>query len=121
MFRYERPQKGRFRQFHQISFEIIGSSAVAQDVQLIVMLDRLFHEQLRITDYALLINYLGCQSDRKTYEQAVRNFLTPEREAQVCDTCRERIHKNLLRIFDCKNETCQKLYAAAPRTTDALC
>ena len=63
-FRYERPQKGRFREFHQVSMEVIGSSAVAQDVQMIKMLDRLFHETLRFNNYALLINYLGCPADR---------------------------------------------------------
>ena len=59
MFRYERPQKGRFREFHQVSIEVVGSSAVAQDVQMIKMLDRLFHETLQFNNYALLINYLG--------------------------------------------------------------
>lgn len=121
MFRYERPQKGRFRQFHQISFEVIGSASVAQDVELIVMLDRLFHEVLMINDSALLINYLGCQADRGTYEQSVRTFLTPDRLATICTTCAERVNKNLLRIFDCKNPACQSLYADAPCTTDSLC
>jgi histidyl-tRNA synthetase len=121
MFRYERPQKGRFRQFHQISFEVIGATGVAHDVDLIVMLDRLFHEVLMISDSALLINYLGCQADRLLYEQAVRTFLTPDRMAQLCSTCHDRVHKNLLRIFDCKNPTCQEIYATAPCTTDTLC
>jgi len=121
MFRYERPQKGRFRQFHQISFELIGAATVAQDVHLITMLDRLFHEVLTINDYALLINYLGCSADRKQYEHAVRAFLTPAIMSKICATCTDRTHKNLLRIFDCKNPACQELYAKAPCTTDVLC
>ncbi len=121
MFRYERPQKGRFRQFHQISLEVIGSARVAQDVHLITMLDRLFHELLKINDYALLINYLGCADDRKHYEQALRTFLTPDIISEMCTLCSERVNKNLLRILDCKNEACQKLYKNAPCTTDVLC
>lgn len=121
MFRYERPQKGRYRQFHQVSFEVIGSATVAQDVHLIAMLDRLFHESLMLSDYALLINYLGCPADRKRYEQEVRAFLTPDRMSAVCATCVERTQKNILRIFDCKSPTCQDLYSTAPRTVDVLC
>ncbi len=121
MFRYERPQKGRFRQFHQVSFEVIGSASVAQDVELIVMLDRLFHERLLLADVALQINYLGCQADRVAYEDAVRAFLTPDKLEKVCATCSERVQKNLLRIFDCKTPTCQELYATAPCTAGSLC
>lgn len=120
-FRYERPQKGRFRQFHQISFEVIGSSGIAQDVLLLLMLDRLFHEVLMLSDYALLINFLGCSSDRVVYEKTVHTFLTPDIVERMCETCKQRMHKNLLRIFDCKNPICQSLYVLAPKTTDLLC
>lgn len=120
MFRYERPQKGRFRQFNQVSMEIIGSVSIAQDVQLIKMLDRLFHEKLLINDYALLINFLGCQEDRKNYEQKLRAFLDTISD-KICSTCTERKTKNILRIFDCKNPVCQQLYEKAPKITDSLC
>lgn len=60
MYRHERPQKGRFREFNQIDMEAIGSESIAQDVQLIKMLDRFFHEKLNLNNYALLINFLGC-------------------------------------------------------------
>jgi len=121
MFRYERPQKGRYRQFHQISIEIIGSSSIAQDVHFITMLDRLFHETLQMNDYALLINFLGCQDDRKRYEHELRAFLHKQPAGQLCSQCMEREKKNILRIFDCKNPHCQELYVKAPHTTDVLC
>lgn len=121
MFRYERPQKGRFRQFHHLDFEVIGSASVAQDALLLLMLDRLFHEVLGLSDYALLVNYLGCGSDRIEYEKAVRAFLTPDKLHAMCPTCQVRVQKNLLRIFDCKNPTCQALYADAPTTVEVLC
>jgi histidyl-tRNA synthetase len=63
MFRHERPQKGRFREFNQINLEIIGSRSIYQDVQLIKMLDRLFYEKLELKAYALGINFLGCAQD----------------------------------------------------------
>ena len=74
-FRYERPQKGRFREFHQVSMEVVGSGALAQDVQMIKMLDRLFHEVFKFNDYALLINYLGCPQDRVNYRATLKKFL----------------------------------------------
>jgi histidyl-tRNA synthetase len=121
MFRYERPQKGRYRQFHQINIEVIGSAAVAQDVQFIKMLDRYFSEKLMISNYALLLNYLGCPEDRQAYKVILNEFLqTPEAQA-ICPTCIERKDKNILRIFDCKTIECQKLYEQAPYLIDNLC
>lgn len=119
MFRYERPQKGRFRQFHQCSMEVIGSSSVAQDAQFIKMLDRFFHEILAINNYALLINYLGCHSDRQEYKKKLHAFL--EKTPGICANCMERKEKNILRIFDCKVETCQQLYVKAPSLLESLC
>ncbi len=118
-FRYERPQKGRFREFHQVSMEVIGSQALAQDVQMIKMLDRLFHEVLRFNDYALLINYLGCPQDRVAYRAVLKKFL--DAQIGLCANCMERKEKNIMRIFDCKVATCQVIYQNAPRITDHLC
>lgn len=120
MFRYERPQKGRYRQFHQIDFEIIGSAAVAQDVQLITMLDRFFSEKLMCSNYALHINYLGCAQDRVTYSAILKKFLDSVVNS-LCPLCTERKEKNILRVFDCKNPNCQEVYTKAPRISDALC
>ena len=118
-FRYERPQKGRFREFHQVSIEVVGSAPIAQDVQMIKMLDRLFHETLRFNNYALQINYLGCPADRAAYREKLKKFL--DGQTGLCENCMERKEKNIMRIFDCKVETCQKIYQNAPHIIDHLC
>lgn len=120
MFRYERPQKGRYRQFHQFNIEVIGSDAVAQDAQLIVMLDRLFHEKLSLDTYALKLNYLGTVQERAVYLQALKKFLASRKAAKICDTCTVRVEKNTLRIFDCKTVSCQQIYKQAPVPVDYL-
>ncbi len=119
MFRYERPQKGRYRQFHQLDIEIIGSSSVCQDVHLITLLDRLFHEGFKLNNYALVINFLGTREDRARYREKLGAFLATIAD-QLCKTCNERREKNMMRIFDCKNEACQALYDKAPFVTDHL-
>lgn len=120
MFRHERPQKGRYRQFHQVDIEVIGSDAIDQDVQFIKMLDRFFHEGLKLNTYALLINFLGCADDRLAYRKKLRAFLETLNNAQ-CATCMVRKDKNVMRVFDCKNLDCQLLYKKAPLITDSLC
>jgi histidyl-tRNA synthetase len=120
-FRYERPQKGRYRQFHQITMEIIGSSSVAQDVQFIMMLDRFFHEVLHINSYALAINFLGCLEDRANFRIILKKFMDSDQAKGVCSQCQERKEHNILRIFDCKNIECQVIYRNAPKMTDHLC
>jgi histidyl-tRNA synthetase len=120
MFRYERPQKGRFRQFHQVSIEIVGAPSIAHDVQLLAMLDQLFRQRFKLTNFALQINFLGCSSDRQIFNEKMRAFLATV-EHQICATCKERKEKNILRVFDCKNESCKVLYRTAPHTTDSLC
>lgn len=118
MFRYEQPQKGRYRQFHQINMEIIGSSAIDQDVDLITMLDRLFHEKLMLNNYALHLNFLGSYDDRIAYQEILRIFLNSA--VGLCKTCEQRKEKNIMRIFDCKNETCQEIYSKAPSIINHL-
>ena len=119
MFRYERPQRGRYRQFHQLDIEVIGSASICQDVHMIAMLDRLFHEGFGINSHALLINYVGTREDRARYRQKLESFLNSVAD-KLCKTCSERREKNMLRIFDCKNPTCQELYDKAPYITDHL-
>lgn len=121
MFRYERPQKGRYRQFHQISMEIIGSKSPSQDVQLIKMLDRFFHEKLNLNNYALLLNYLGCAQDRQKYKEKLYSFLNSPKAQGICSLCQIRKETNILRIFDCKVSECQKMYTQAPVLLDCLC
>ncbi len=122
MFRYERPQKGRFRQFHQVTMEIIGSGSVAEDVQFITMLDRFFHENLKLHNYALVLNFLGCSDDREKFLVTLKKFLDkPGIVENICAQCRERKEHNIMRIFDCKNPQCQELYKTAPHIADNLC
>lgn len=120
MFRYERPQKGRFREFYQCSMEIIGSASVSEDVHLISMLDSLFSQKFNLSEYALHINFLGCSEDRKKFTERLHAFLS-DHEDSICDTCKKRKEANILRVFDCKNEECHKVYVDAPHLTDGLC
>jgi len=112
-FRHERPQKGRLRQFFTYSIEIINALHVRNDVAAIVMFDRLF-KKLGIKDFVLQINFLGVVQDRLNHRVALKDFLTTHDES-LCETCRARREKNVLRVFDCKNETCQALYKNAPQ------
>ncbi len=120
MFRHERPQKGRFRQFHQIDMEIIGSQSIYQDVHFLKMLDRFFAETLKLDTYGLLINFLGCREDRAAYKKKLYAYLEKQATA-VCATCIIRKEKNIMRVFDCKSPDCQQVYKQAPRIADSLC
>lgn len=119
MFRHERPQKGRWRQFSQINIELIGTNALAQDAQCIAMLDALFHERFNLSNYMLRLNFLGVPEDRARHKELLYAFLE-KNVAQLCDTCLVRKEKNILRVFDCKNPDCQELYQHAPMITDVL-
>lgn len=122
MFRYERPQKGRFRQFHQINMEIIGSTSLFDDVHLLYMLDHYFSQKLFLQDYTLSLNYLGCKEDRIAYTQTLSQFLQqPTIASAICSQCAVRAVKNCMRVFDCKNQQCQQMYTGAPIITDHLC
>ena len=120
MFRHERPQKGRFRQFHQATMEVINSCAVAQDVQLIKMLDRLFQEKFSLDTYALVVNFLGCADDRARFKKMLYDFVNSVQD-KICQNCLVRKEHNLLRVLDCKVETCQALYKTAPHIAQNLC
>lgn len=120
MFRHERPQKGRWRQFNQLSIEVVNSKAVEHDALFLNMLNRLFSEVFKLENFVLKLNFLGCLDDRKAHKAALLVFL--ESHAQtICATCQVRKDKNTLRIFDCKNETCKALYQQAPKIIEHLC
>lgn len=121
MFRHERPQKGRYRQFNQVSMEIIGAKSIAQDVQFIKMLDRLFHETFGLSNFALLINFIGCFEDRVAFKVKLNEFLATEIAQDICDLCKVRKDTNIMRIFDCKNPVCQSIYQKAPYIAENLC
>jgi len=120
MFRHERPQKGRWRQFDQLNIEVVNSDSIAQDAYFIKMLDVFFGETLKLENYVIKLNFLGCTKDRQEHKKQLSEFLEKIKD-QICDTCQKRKDTNILRIFDCKDETCKKLYQNAPKLTDHLC
>ncbi len=119
MFRYERPQKGRYRQFHQIGAEVVGIDSPLIDAQILVMLDHFF-KQVGITDVTLQINSLGCPECRPGYRDALIAFLDL-RLASLCSDCQRRFRQNPLRALDCKVPGCKEATEGAPIVLDHLC
>jgi histidyl-tRNA synthetase len=119
MFRYERPQKGRYRQFHQIGVEVAGVSDPKVDAQVLTMLCHFFAE-LGLTEPRLQINSLGCHECRPSYRQKLQDFLR-ERLDSLCDDCRRRYQTNPLRALDCKSAGCKEATVGAPSVLDNLC
>ncbi len=118
MFRHERPQAGRFRQFYQVGAEALGSTSPLLDAEQLVMLDRLFRA-LNITPTTLLLNSLGCPLCRPRYREVLTAFLATRLD-QLCEACRRRYETNPLRILDCKREECQAATKSAPVITAYL-
>lgn len=114
MFRYERPQKGRLREFHQINLEMIGIGSILYDAQCIKMLQTLFAQTLQLQNIVLKLNFLGESQDRQKFSQAFVVHLQPK-SAKLCEVCKVRLSKNPLRILDCKSTTCQELFSDAPK------
>ena len=119
MFRRERPQKGRLRQFQQIGAEFFGVSGPVQDVEILAMAQR-FLDELGIQQTRLEINSLGCSECRPSYREALVSFLEAKEEA-LCDTCRERMRSNPMRVLDCKVTSCQEALVDAPEMVNHLC
>lgn len=119
MFRYERPQKGRYRQFHQIGVEVAGVSDPKIDAQVLTMLCHFFAE-LGLTEPRLQINSLGCHECRPEYRKKLREFLS-ERLESLCDDCKRRYETNPLRALDCKAVGCREATVGAPSVLDHLC
>ncbi|MEN8140907.1 MAG: histidine--tRNA ligase [Thermodesulfobacteriota bacterium] len=117
MFRHERPQKGRLRQFHQISVEALGLDHPRLDAELMAMAS-LIVERLGLS-VSLEINSLGCPKCRPAFNQALLDFLA--NLTDICEDCQRRREKNPLRVLDCKNEGCQSHYQNAPSILDHLC
>jgi len=119
MFRHERPQKGRYRQFHQIGAEVIGLDDPKIDAQVLAMLNHFF-AHAGIDGVALQLNSLGCPECRPAYRQALLAYLQA-RQAQLCGDCQRRTATNPLRALDCKVPGCQEATAGAPAMLDHLC
>lgn len=118
MFRYERPQKGRLREFHQFGCEVFGESSVYEDANLIIMLSTIF-KALGIK-HTIEINSLGCQSCIPEYKKKLVTFLDHKHD-HLCDDCLRRKETNPIRTLDCKTITCAEQYVDAPFITDNLC
>ncbi|MCL2632761.1 MAG: histidine--tRNA ligase [Coriobacteriia bacterium] len=120
MFRYERPQKGRLREFHQIGAECIGAAEPSADAEVIEMLMR-FYAELGIPTETmqLKLNSMGDEHCRPAYREQIRQFILDHPD--LCPDCRRRAESNPLRAFDCKNESCQQIMDSAAKITEALC
>ena len=117
-FRYERPQAGRLRQFHQFGVELFGSKSAQTDAEAILMADTLLKNLgLKV---ALKINSIGCPTCRAAYNKALKAFFAPHIDG-LCHDCKTRFEKNPLRLLDCKEEGCKAVNAAAPSMLDYLC
>jgi histidyl-tRNA synthetase len=118
MFRHERPQAGRLRQFHQFGVESFGTSDPRADIEVIALLWRLLSD-LSLPDLTLEINSLGSSSDRAAYKPLLRSFLS-QQQSRLCANCRRRIETNPLRVLDCKVPNCLTVTQSAPKLTDYL-
>ena len=121
MFRAERPQKGRQRQFNQIGIECLGAEEATVDAEAIIMLMR-FYEKVGIPPRLtrLYVNSMGCDECRPAYRELVRAYMA-QHEGELCETCMTRAEVNPLRAFDCKNPTCAAVMESAPKITEHLC
>jgi histidyl-tRNA synthetase len=119
MFRRERPQKGRYRQFYQIDAEIFGVSSALADAELIFILYTLFN-RLSVGDVAAHINSLGCPDCRPDFKAALKSYLTSVSD-RLCSDCQRRKDRNPLRVLDCKVPDCREAMAESPSILDYLC
>ena len=119
IFRYERPQKGRYREHHQFGCEALGEADPALDAEMIALLWEIY-QQLGARDIVVNLNSIGDQQCRPAYIQQLVDYYTPL-QADLCDDCKVRLVKNPLRLLDCKEERDQPKIAAAPKSADYLC
>lgn len=118
-FRYERPQSGRQRQFHQFGIEAIGSDTPSLDAEVIELATQ-FLGEVGLKDLSVSINSVGCPVCRESYNEKLKKYLA-SKEDVLCDLCNERREKNPMRVIDCKNETCQANIQDIPLIADNLC
>lgn len=121
MFRCERPQKGRLREFHQVGVECLGATDASADAEMILMCMRFFESLgIKKESMTLLINSMGCPECRPGYTEAVRDYMNAHKD-ELCEECQRRIDTNPLRAFDCKNSKCYEVMEEAPRFSQHLC
>jgi len=119
LFRHEKPQAGRFRQFHQLNFEVIGDATPINDVSLIQLVSLIF-KKLGIKGVILQISSIGCPECRPDYKKLLTSYYRKQAR-KLCRFCRERLKTNPLRLLDCKEEKCRQLAGNAPQAIDYLC
>ena len=119
-YRAEKPQAGRQREFHQFGVELFGAATAAADAEVILIAYELFRRFGLAERLLLKLNSIGCPDCRARYRQALLDFLRPHAE-ELCETCRGRMERNPMRVFDCKSEICQGIAAGAPLILDYLC
>ncbi len=118
-FRHERPQAGRLREFHQFGVEMAGSQYPSADAE-VIMLAKTILDRLGLNKIELHINSIGCPTCRANYHAALKNYFSVRKD-ELCDTCRDRLEKNPMRILDCKSPICQEIGKDAPLIIDYLC
>lgn len=119
IFRYDRPQAGRYRQFTQVNFESIGEIDPAVDAE-VIALSLAFYRAVGVSGVTMQLNSIGCPQCRPAYVAALKAYYAPQAD-QLCGDCRARLSRNPLRLLDCKVPGCQPLADAAPKTTQHLC
>lgn len=118
-YRYEKPQAGRLREFHQFGVEAFGAASPAQDAEIIALANEAFN-YLGVENLTLEINSIGCPTCRAEYQKALKAYFESY-TSELCETCRGRLERNPMRILDCKSSVCSKIAAGAPKILDYLC
>ena len=118
-YRYEKPQAGRLREFHQFGVECFGSPSPLADAEIIALAKSLF-DTLGVKDLSLEINSIGCPTCRAEYHKALKEYFS-SRKDELCDTCKSRLDRNPMRILDCKSPICHEIAEGAPVVIDYLC
>lgn len=119
MFRSERPQAGRLRQFHQIGVEAIGSASAYMDAEIITLMLDLIKE-FGLNGCKIRLNTLGCPRDKHRYNQILKEVLFPKKQF-LCQDCKVRLEHNILRVFDCKNPACKTILKDMPKISENIC
>jgi len=119
MFRRERPQRGRLRQFHQVGVEAIGSASPLLDAE-VLLLAAAVYDEVGLRRWRVHLNSIGCERCRPAFREELRRRLEARR-GELCEDCRRRLERNVLRVLDCKNERCAGVVASLPGTAEYLC
>ena len=118
-YRYEKPQAGRLREFHQFGIEMFGAAEPVADADVILVAKGIF-DRLGVKNLRLELNSIGCPKCRANYHKALKEYFE-QYKGELCDTCLSRLERNPMRILDCKSEICSKIAEGAPKIVDYLC